>query len=66
MAPVTAEYVPAKEKRVMRVRVRRFEDKRFGELTKGEGEKVGGENTFYSTILVSKWDKVVREEEQYR
>ena len=27
---------------------------------KGEGEKGGGENTFDSRILVSKWDKMVR------
>jgi hypothetical protein len=25
-----------------------------------EGEKVVGENTLYSRILVSKWDKMVR------
>ncbi len=37
------------------------EDKRLGEVTTRQGEKVGGENTFYSRILVSKWNKVVRE-----
>jgi hypothetical protein len=41
VAPVTAEYVPAK------ARDKEYgQDGRLGEHTKGEGEKVGGENTF--------------------
>ncbi len=48
VAPVTAEYVPTKASHE-EFGVRRFEDKRLGEHTKGGGETLWDENMFGST-----------------
>jgi hypothetical protein len=63
VAPVTTEYFPAKASESRRVRGSRFEDKRSGELTKEEGEKVAGENTFDSGRWVGGW--VMRKKKKY-
>ncbi len=48
VAPATFKYVPAKARDDEKVRLSRFEDKRLRDVTKREGEKVGGEHTFDS------------------
>jgi hypothetical protein len=54
VAPVTAEYVPAKARDEEYV-LDDSKTNRFGEVTKGEGEKVRGKNACDSGRWVSMW-----------
>ncbi len=62
VAPVTAEYVPAKARDEECVRARRFEDKALAITHERRRQEDGGGCTFfYSDILVSKWHKRVED-----